>query len=135
MVILNNWERQQVFRRGDPGCPLCGLNWTARDGTYTGMVEPWTSWCADKTACSERWLKKFLSGRIPELATLTLLGKGPQQQGVFEVCYHLGVDPGQTDPKKRVLMPEVRPGGDRHRRSEHYHLVEFGEDITDSFAP
>ncbi|MBI3310460.1 MAG: hypothetical protein HYZ77_04110, partial [Serratia liquefaciens] len=38
MVILNSWERQQVNRRGDPGCPLCGHNWAARDGTNTGII-------------------------------------------------------------------------------------------------
>lgn len=133
MVILNSWERQQVNRRGDPGCPLCGHNWAARDGTNTGTVEPWSSWCNDKAACGERWLRKYLSGRPLTLETLTLLGRGPQQQGVFEIAYRPSAD--GAEPKKRVLMPEVRPGGDRHRRSEHYHLIEFGEDITDSFAP
>lgn len=131
MVILNSWERQQIFRRGEPPCSLCGLNWLPRDGTFTGIAEPWTSWCTDKAACSERWLRKYLSGRLPGVESFTLLGKGPQQQGVFEVCYR-GNGP---EPKKRVLMPELRPGGDRHRRSEHYHLIEFGEDVTDTFAP
>ena len=133
MVILNAWERQQVNRLGDPGCPLCGHNWTARDGTNTGTVEPWSSWCKDKAACGERWLRRYLSGRSLTLESLTLLGSGPQQQGVFEITYRPGAD--GAEPKKRVVMPEVRPGGDLHRRSEHYHLIEFGEDITDSFVP
>ncbi|MSQ12008.1 MAG: hypothetical protein EXR48_04870 [Dehalococcoidia bacterium] len=63
---------------------------------------------------------------------MILLGSGPQRQGVFEVAYQVN---GQAAVKRRVLMPEVYSGGDFHRRSEHFHLLEFGADVRDTFAP
>lgn len=136
-MILSEWDRRQLLlRRGEPSCSLCGLNWMARDAVQTGFVDLGSSWCSDTTACGERWLRKFLSGRTMTLESVTFLGHGPgygpRKQSVFEVAYQA---PEVPESKKRVVMPEVRPGGDRHRRSEHYHLIEFGKDITDSFAP
>lgn len=115
------------------GCALCGLSRLVRDAAIDpGGREDQFFWCADTLTCAERWLQKFLSGRTISLESVTLLGQGPRRQAVFEITYRA---PGQADLRKRVVMPEVWPGMDRHRRSEHYHLVEFGQDITDSFQP
>ncbi|MSQ12009.1 MAG: hypothetical protein EXR48_04875 [Dehalococcoidia bacterium] len=129
-MILSNWERRQIFGAG--GCPLCGLNWVPRDATSTGIVEARILGCTDRAICSERWLRKFLSGKPLTIEAVTFLGQGPSQQAVFEVTYR---PQDGAELKRRVLMPEVSPGGDVHRRSEHYHLIEFGVDITTTFTP
>ena len=115
------------------GCALCGLSRLVREAAIDpGGREDQLFWCTDTLSCSERWLRKYLSGRVMGLESVTLLGRGPTQQGVFEIAYRVG---GQSEPTKRVVMPEVWSGMDQHRRSEHYHLVEFGKDVTDSFQP
>jgi hypothetical protein len=106
------------------------LNWSARDLVLTGNVDPRASWCEDKVACAERWLRKFLSGKSIVLQSLTMIGHGPERRGVFEAVHTRN---GSPEAVSRVLMPEVRDGGDQHRRSEHYHVIEFGKDVTDSF--
>ncbi|MSQ13265.1 MAG: hypothetical protein EXR47_03830 [Dehalococcoidia bacterium] len=114
------------------GCALCGLSALIRDAAIDpGGREDQYFWCPDVDACAERWLRKYLSGRAGVIESVTQLGRGPSQQAVFEVHY----SPQTADGlKKRVLMPEVHPERDHHRSSEHYHLIEFGADVTDSFA-
>ena len=115
------------------GCSLCGLSAIVREAAIDpGGGEDRYFWCADSVRCAERWLRKYLSGRAITVQAVTQLGAGPSQQAVFEVQYAI---PTTGDVKKRVLMPEVRPGRDLHRGSEHYHLIEFGIDVTDLFAP
>jgi len=115
------------------GCSLCGLSRIVRESAIDpGGGEDNYFWCADVNACAERWLRKYLSGKLLWVESVQQLGSGPAQQAVFEVKYR---SRDSSDSRARVLMPEVRPGRDHHRRSEHYHVIEFGEDITDQFVP
>jgi hypothetical protein len=119
------------IRRGEQGCSLCGLNYIMRNVLQGGgWFDLKSRWCTDKPACSERWLRKYLSGRSLELESVKFIGNGPNLQAVFEIAYRVA---GEEKPRLRTVMPEVRPGGDMHRASEHYHVIEFGRDITDSF--
>jgi hypothetical protein len=114
-------------------CVLCGLSSTVRDSAIDpGGREDYYFLCGDRKACGERWLRKFLSGKSLLLEDVRLIGEGPGQLGVFEVTYRPQPD---GSPVKRVMMPEPFMDEDRHRRREHYHLVEMGRDITDSFRP
>ncbi|MSP78622.1 MAG: hypothetical protein EXR67_03595 [Dehalococcoidia bacterium] len=123
---------QSPIRGGMPGCSICGLNWVPAETLLTLVTATRAYWCKDQAGCAERWLLKYLSGRPLRVDAVTAIGSGPRQQAVFEIAYHVN---GQAEVKKRVVMPELHAGEDLHRRSEHYHLFEFGKDITDSFGP
>lgn len=119
-------------RGSSEGCSMCGLNWAPRDASLLDPVPPQAHWCKDLDACGERWLIKYVSGRNLMVTSIVLLGHGPAKQPVFELFYTVECD---EQIRKRVVMPELHAGMDLHRRTEHYHLLEFGKDITNMFLP